>query len=158
MNDRENVIKEYEDYVNSYISLTTSHDYEFEMHKTVLDLLKEQERLIEEARCEGYNEAYREYCVEVAEDDEEPLRYAVEQDLKDTEVDVDVSMLKEQKAVEPKVSCTEQRCGNCNKVIEMDGWKACPWCGKMIDWERWWQKNGTSGTQTGKPQENRRDG
>ena len=51
--------------------------------------------------------------------------------------------LKEQEAVEPKVSCTEQRCGNCNMVIEMDGWKACPWCGKMIDWERWWNENGT---------------
>ena len=54
-----------------------------------------------------------------------------------------IVLLNEQEAVEPKVSCTEQRCGNCNKVIEMDGWKACPWCGKMIDWERWWQKNGT---------------
>ena len=43
MIDREKVIKEYEDYVNSYISLTTSHDYEFEMHKAVLTLLKEQE-------------------------------------------------------------------------------------------------------------------
>ena len=43
MPDREKVIKEYEDYVNSYISLTTSHDYEFEMHKAALALLKEQE-------------------------------------------------------------------------------------------------------------------
>jgi len=41
--DMEKVIKEYEDYVNSYISLTTSNDYEFEMHKAVLALLKEQE-------------------------------------------------------------------------------------------------------------------
>jgi recombinational DNA repair protein RecR len=40
--NREKIIKEYEDYVNSYISLTTSHDYEFEMHKAVLALLKEQ--------------------------------------------------------------------------------------------------------------------
>ena len=46
MPDREKVIKEYENYVNSYISLTTSHDYEFEMHKAVLDLLKEQKSLI----------------------------------------------------------------------------------------------------------------
>ena len=46
MPDRDKVIKEYEDYVNSYISLTTSHDYEFEMHKAVLDLLKEQEQQI----------------------------------------------------------------------------------------------------------------
>lgn len=54
-----------------------------------------------------------------------------------------LALLKEQEAVEPKVSCIEQRCGNCNKIIEMDGWKACPWCGKMIDWGRWWNKNGT---------------
>lgn len=53
-----------------------------------------------------------------------------------------VSLLKEQEAVEPKVSSTEQRCGNCNKVIEMDGWIACPWCGKPIAWNEWWNKNG----------------
>lgn len=51
-------------------------------------------------------------------------------------------MLKEQEAVEPKVSSTENRCGNCNKVIEMDGWIACPWCGKPIAWNEWWNKNG----------------
>lgn len=44
-------------------------------------------------------------------------------------------LLKEQDAVRPRVSSVEQRCGNCNKVIEMDGWTACPWCGKRIDWE-----------------------
>jgi len=49
-----------------------------------------------------------------------------------------LALLKEQEAVEPRVSTAEQRCGHCNKVIEMDGWKVCPWCGKMIDWERWW--------------------
>ena len=43
--------------------------------------------------------------------------------------------MKEQEAVKPRVSTVEQRCGNCNKVIEMDGWKACPWCGKPILWE-----------------------
>ena len=51
-------------------------------------------------------------------------------------------LLKEQEAVEPNVSSTEQRCGNCNKVIEMDGWIACPWCGKPIAWSVWWNKNG----------------
>ena len=51
--------------------------------------------------------------------------------------------MKEQKAVKPRVSSADQRCGNCNKVIEMDGWKSCPWCGKIIDWERWWNENGT---------------
>ena len=44
-------------------------------------------------------------------------------------------LLKEQEAVKPRVSTVEQRCGNCNKVIEMDEWKACPWCGKPILWE-----------------------
>jgi len=46
-----------------------------------------------------------------------------------------VDLLKEQEAVKPRVTTVEQRCGNCNKVIEMDGWKACPWCGKPILWE-----------------------
>lgn len=46
-----------------------------------------------------------------------------------------LALLKEQEAVKPRVSTVEQRCGNCNKVIEMDGWKACPWCGKPILWE-----------------------
>ena len=52
-----------------------------------------------------------------------------------------VAILKEQKAVKPRVSSVEQRCGNCNKVIEMDGWVACPWCGKPIDWESWWSEH-----------------
>ena len=59
-----------------------------------------------------------------------------------TRVDDAINLLKEQDAVEPKVSSTEQRCGNCNKVIEMDGWIACPWCGKPIAWNEWWNKNG----------------
>ena len=50
-------------------------------------------------------------------------------------------LLIEQEAVEPRVSSVEQRCGNCNKVIEMDGWKSCPWCGKPIAWSEWWNKN-----------------
>ena len=52
-------------------------------------------------------------------------------------------LLKEQEAVEPRVSTAEQRCGHCNKVIEMDEWQSCPWCGKRIDWKGWWKKNGT---------------
>lgn len=55
MPDREKVIKEYEDYVNSYISLTTSHDYEFEMHKAVLALLKEQPQIIRCKDCKYYH-------------------------------------------------------------------------------------------------------
>ena len=54
-----------------------------------------------------------------------------------------LALLKEQEAVEPRVSTAEQRCGHCNKVIEMDGWQSCPWCGKRIDWKGWWKKNGT---------------
>lgn len=54
-----------------------------------------------------------------------------------------LELLKEPEAVEPRVSTAEQRCGHCNKVIEMDGWIACPWCGKRIDWKGWWNKNGT---------------
>ena len=53
-----------------------------------------------------------------------------------------LKLLKEQEAVEPNVTSAEQRCGNCNKVIEMDGWKSCPWCGKPIAWSEWWNKNG----------------
>lgn len=56
--------------------------------------------------------------------------------------------MKEQEAVKPRVSSVEQRCGNCNKVIEMDGWITCPWCGKPIDWEGWWKKNGTRNQDT----------
>ena len=57
-------------------------------------------------------------------------------------IDETLALLKEQEAVKPRVSSVEQRCGNCNKVIDMDGWKACPWCGRRIDWESWWSKNG----------------
>ena len=59
-----------------------------------------------------------------------------------------LTLLKEKEAVKPRVSSVEQRCGNCNKVIEMDGWIACPWCGKPIDWEGWWKKNGTRNQDT----------
>lgn len=52
-----------------------------------------------------------------------------------------LALLKEHDAVMPRVSSVDQRCGNCNKVIEMDGWKTCPWCGKPIDWARWWREN-----------------
>ena len=43
MIDREKVIKAYEDFVNGYECFCTSDDYEYEMHKAVLALLKEQE-------------------------------------------------------------------------------------------------------------------
>lgn len=43
MPDKEKVIKAYEDFVNGYECFCTSDDYEYEMHKAVLALLKEQE-------------------------------------------------------------------------------------------------------------------
>lgn len=42
MADREKVISEFEDFVNGYECFCTSDDYEYEMHKAVLTLLKEQ--------------------------------------------------------------------------------------------------------------------
>ena len=54
-----------------------------------------------------------------------------------------LALLKEQEAVEPRVSTAEQRCGHCNKVIEMDWWQFCPWCGKRIDCTVWWKKHCT---------------
>ena len=47
MPDREKVIREYEDFVNGYECFCTSDDYEYEMHKAVLALLKEQQERIE---------------------------------------------------------------------------------------------------------------
>lgn len=41
MSDREKVIKEYENYVKRFVSLTESDDAEYEMHEAVLALLKE---------------------------------------------------------------------------------------------------------------------
>jgi len=43
MPDREKVIKGYEDFVNGYECFCASDDYEYEMHKAVLAMLKEQE-------------------------------------------------------------------------------------------------------------------
>lgn len=77
------------------------------------------------------------------------MKAVIELDVPDWQIGQDVSvyfpdtmlkhgkceLLKERGAVKPRVSSVEQRCGNCNKVIEMDGWKACPWCGKHILWE-----------------------
>ena len=48
--DREKVIKAYEDFVNGYECFCTSDDYEYEMHKAVLALLKEQEAEIRQLR------------------------------------------------------------------------------------------------------------
>ena len=47
--DREKVIKAYEDFVNGYECFCTSDDYEYEMHKAVLSLLKEQDEEVRNA-------------------------------------------------------------------------------------------------------------
>lgn len=50
MPDMEKVIKAYEDFVNGYICFSKSDDYEYEMHKAVLALLKEQKAVKPECR------------------------------------------------------------------------------------------------------------
>ena len=55
MPDREKVIKAYEDFVNGYECFCTSDDYEYEMHKAVLALLKEQEEIIQCKDCYYYH-------------------------------------------------------------------------------------------------------
>ena len=49
MIDREKVIKAYEDFVNGYECFCTSDDYEYEMHKAVLALLKGQDEEVRNA-------------------------------------------------------------------------------------------------------------
>ena len=44
MPDREKVIKAYEDFINGYECFCSSDDNEYEMHKAVLSMLKEQEQ------------------------------------------------------------------------------------------------------------------
>ena len=50
MPDREKVIKAYENFINGYECFCTSDDIEYEMHKAVLALLKEQEKEIKALR------------------------------------------------------------------------------------------------------------
>ena len=77
---------------------------------------------------------------------EETLRYCVEQDLEDAGFEVDVSMLKEQEAVKPKlVGPSMWRCGKCNALLgweeytptwpELVEYKFCQECGKKVKWK-----------------------
>ena len=50
MPDREKLIKAYEDFANGYECFCASDDYEYEMHKAVLALLKDQSEEIEHRR------------------------------------------------------------------------------------------------------------
>jgi len=54
MADREKVIKAYEDFVNGYECFCTSDDYEYEMHKAVLALLKEQDEVVRCKDCKWH--------------------------------------------------------------------------------------------------------
>lgn len=71
---------------------------------------------------------------------EETLRYCVEQDLEDAGFDVDVELLKEQDAVEPKVIGENgfghpvHACGKCGHLIT-ESMNYCSWCGcKVGEW------------------------
>ena len=74
------------------------------------------------------------YFFDIFRNDTDSYKCAKAQEYSDCAIDA-IALLKEQEAVKPRISSVEQRCGNCNKVIEMDGWKVCPWCGKPIMWE-----------------------
>ena len=64
---------------------------------------------------------------------EETLRYCIEQDLEDAGFEVDVSLLKEQKAVEPTWNRGKPFCGACG--LRIHGGKFCSECGKPILWK-----------------------
>lgn len=79
---------------------------------------------------------------------EETLRYAVEQDLEDAGFDVDVTLLKEQKAVVPFYgdesfldyfsNHTFGRCGHCKAPLPaIDGLRSkfCWMCGRQLKWD-----------------------
>lgn len=54
MPDKENVVKAYEDFVNGYECFCTSDDYEYEMHKAVLAMLKTQPQIVRCKDCKHY--------------------------------------------------------------------------------------------------------
>ena len=69
---------------------------------------------------------------------EETVRYAIEQDLEDAGFDVDVALLKEQKAYSPyktNYDLTHWRCGNCGNKIRYLKDSFCPHCGREVNWD-----------------------
>lgn len=124
MPDREKVIKAYEDFVNGYECFCTSDDYEYEMHKAVLALLKEQEAM---------KECLKKKCVICPHC---------------ANCDVDENgLLKEQEAVEPIPFFTETGeesknyviCGHCKSINaimpKVTKQKYCHECGHPVLWE-----------------------
>ena len=109
MHDREKDINAYEDFVNGYECFCTSDDYEYEMHKAVLALLKEDCHNCKlECLLQKYDELKEKYD----------------------------KLLKEQEAVKPKIDAFgHPYCPKC-KILVYEAWEFCPHCGKPISWER----------------------
>lgn len=63
---------------------------------------------------------------------EETLRYAIEQDLEDAGFEVDVSLLKKQEAIKPKIDAFgHPYCPKC-KILVYEAWEFCPHCGQAV--------------------------
>lgn len=112
MTDREMVINAYEDFVNGYECFCTSDDYEYEMHKAVLALLKEDCHNCKlECLLQKYDELKEKYD----------------------------KLLKEQEAVKPEREYSGggttwwNVCGNCKTAINPND-KYCHECGKTVKW------------------------
>lgn len=106
------VINAYEDFVNGYECFCTSDDYEYEMHKAVLALLKEDCHNCKlECLLQKYDELKEKYD----------------------------KLLKEQEAVKPEREYSGggttwwNVCGNCKTAINPND-KYCHECGKTVKW------------------------
>ena len=121
MTDREKVINAYEDFVNGYECFCTSDDYEYEMHKAVLALLKEDcHNCKHECLLQKYDELKEKYD----------------------------KLLKEQEAVEPTFKQDKDgiyvwACGSCGAYMyhiyegidkAKEYAKFCRQCGQAVKW------------------------
>ena len=121
MPDREKVIKAYEDFVNGYECFCTSDDYEYEMHKAVLAMLKEDCHNCKlECLLQKYDELKEKYD----------------------------KLLKEQEAVEPTFKQDKDgiyvwACGSCGAYMyhiyegidkAKEYAKFCRQCGQAVKW------------------------
>ena len=135
--DRENVIKVYENFVNGYECFCTSDDIEYEMHKAVLALLKEQEETINDL-----TDIIRQLNQHIKDLSEYMTPYGKVKDIKAC-----AELLKEQEAVKPVLDKQTGRiwlCGKCGSYVgfedndphdpnEYD--KYCRECGRPVLWE-----------------------
>lgn len=121
MTDREKIINAYEDFVNGYECYCTSDDYEYEMHKAVLALLKEDCHNCKlECLLQKYDELKEKYD----------------------------KLLKEQEAVEPTFKQDKDgiyvwACGSCGAYMyhiyegidkAKEYAKFCRQCGQAVKW------------------------